>query len=119
MTFRDLIEGMHGSDPSIRGGALAGSDGLIVEEWQAAPKGRDLPAICAEMAQFFRESSRIAGENGLGGATELFLAGELGMVLVRRVTEDYLLLLIADPDAVPGRCRFHLRRGARRAKEML
>ncbi|MEK6779653.1 MAG: hypothetical protein AABY80_08280 [Candidatus Deferrimicrobiota bacterium] len=119
MTFRDIIEGMHRNDASIRGGALAGADGLVVEEWQVSPQRHDLPALCAEMGQFFKESGRIAGENGLGSATEVFVAGELGMVLVRRVTEDYLLLLVADPGAVAGRCRFHLRQGARRAKEML
>jgi predicted regulator of Ras-like GTPase activity (Roadblock/LC7/MglB family) len=119
MTFRDIIEGMHRNDASIRGGALAGADGLVVEEWQVSPQRHDLPALCAAMGQFLKESGRIAGENGLGSATEVFVAGELGMVLVRRVTEDYLLLLVADPGAVAGRCRFHLRQGARRAKEML
>jgi predicted regulator of Ras-like GTPase activity (Roadblock/LC7/MglB family) len=119
MTFRDLIEGMHRKDASVRGGALAGADGLVVEEWQFSPQGHDLAALCAEMAQFFKESGRIAGENGLGGASELLLAGEQGMVLVRKVTEDYLLLLVAEPGAVPGKCRFYLRLGARRAKEML
>jgi predicted regulator of Ras-like GTPase activity (Roadblock/LC7/MglB family) len=49
----------------------------------------------------------------------LLLAGEQGIVLVRKVTEDYILLLVADPGAVPGKCRFYLRLGARRAKEML
>ena len=119
MTFRNLIEGMHRMDASIRGGALAGLDGLPVEEWQVSPPAHDVSALCAEMAQFFREAARIAGENGLGGATEMLLAGDEGMVLVRKVTEDYLLLLVAEPGAVPGKCRFHLRRGARQAREML
>lgn len=119
MNFRDLIEEMHRKDSAIRGGALAGLDGLTVEEWQASPSGYDFPALCAEMAQFFKEAGRIAGENGLGGFSELFLSGEQGMVLVRKVTEDYLLLLVAQPGAIPGKCRFHLRQGARRAKEML
>lgn len=119
MSFRDLIEGMHRQDAAIRGGALAGLDGLPVEEWQVSPPAHDFPALCAEIAQFFREGGRIAGENGLGGASEMLLAGERGMVLVRKVTEDYLLLLIAEPGAVPGKCRFTLRRGARRAREML
>lgn len=119
MTFRDLIEGMHRKDSSIRAGALAGADGLVVEEWQSSSHGHDLAALCAEMAQFFKESGRIAGENGLGGANELLVAGEQGMVLVRKVTEDYLLVLVAEPGAVTGKCRFYLRLGARRAKEML
>lgn len=119
MTFRDLIEGMHRKDAFIRAGALAGADGLVVEEWQFSPQDRDLAALCAEMAQFFKESGRITGESGLGGANELILAGEQGMVLVRKVTDDYLLLLVAEPGAVAGKCRFYLRLGARRAKEML
>ncbi len=119
MIFRDIIEGMHRQDASIRGGALAGLDGLPVEEWQVSPPVHDVPALCAEMAQFFREGGRIAGENGLGGASEMLLVGEEGMVLVRKVTEDYLLLLVAEPGAVPGKCRFYLRRGARRVREML
>ena len=119
MTFLDLIEGMHRQDASIRGGALAGMDGLPVEEWQVSPSDHDLAALCAEMAQFFREGCRIAGENGLGDASEMLLAGEQGMILVRKVTEDYFLLLVAVPGAVPGKCRFHLRRGARQARKML
>jgi predicted regulator of Ras-like GTPase activity (Roadblock/LC7/MglB family) len=119
MTFRDLIEGMHRNDASVRGGALAAADGLVVEEWQVSPRPHDLAALCAEMGQFFKESGRIAGENGLGTTTEIFVAGEQGQILVRRVTEDYLLLLVVDPDAVAGRCRYHLRQAARRAKAML
>jgi len=110
---------MHRKDASIRGGALAGADGLAVEEWQTSPQRHDLSALCAEMVQFFKESGRIAGEYGMGPAAEVFLAGDRGLVFVRRVTEDYVLLLVADPEAVPGKCRFFLRQGARRAKEML
>lgn len=119
MIFRDLIEGMHLKDAAIRGGALSGGDGLVVEEWQASPEVHDLAALCAEMAQLFKESGRIAGDSELGAPLELLLACENGLVLVRRVSEDYLLLLVAEPGAVPGRCRFQLRQGARRAREML
>jgi predicted regulator of Ras-like GTPase activity (Roadblock/LC7/MglB family) len=119
MTFRDLIEGMHRKDPSIMGGALAGSDGLAVDEWSAGQAGHDIPALCAEMVHFFRESARISRENGLGGAQEFFLAGDVGQVYVRRVTDDYYLLLVADSRAIPGKCRFILQQGARLALEML
>lgn len=119
MGFRDLIEGMHGRDPCILGGALAGADGLVVQEWQPAPPALDLPALCAEMAQLFKESGRIAAESGIGEAEELFVAGGKGTVLVARVTDDYLLMLVSDSAAIQGKCRFLLRQGARRAKEML
>ena len=119
MSFRNLIEGMRRKDPAIRGVALAGADGLAVDEWQASPQLLDLSALCAEMAQFFKESSRIAGENGLGAAREVYVAGDEGSIFAARVTEEYLLLLVADPAAIPGKCRFHLRQTARLAKELL
>ena len=120
MTFRDLFEGMHRKDPLISGGALAGSDGLSVEEWKANPAAdRDLNELCAEMAQFFKESGRIATETGLGAVREVFVAGEQGLIFVRRVTDDYFLLLVAAPQAVQGKCRFLLRQGARQVQGML
>ncbi len=119
MTFRDLIEGMHRKDPAILGGALAGADGLAVDEWSSGPTGHDMAALCAEMVHFYRESVRIGRENGLGTAQEAFIGGDEGHVFVRRVTDDYLLLLVAGPAAIPGKCRFLLRQGARRAAEML
>ncbi len=119
MTFRDLIEEMHRKDPSVLGGALAGSDGLVVDEWNADQPGHDIAALCAEMVHFYREASRISQENGLGTAQEVFLSGEKEQVYVRRVTDEYLLLLIAAGRAIPGKCRFLLRRGARLAQEML
>lgn len=119
MTFRDLFEGMHRKDPLICGGALAGSDGLAVEEWRAVSVDRDINALCAEMAQFFKESGRISSETGLGAAREVFVAGENGLIFVRRVTDDYFLLLLAAPQAIQGKCRFLLRQGARQALELL
>lgn len=119
MTFRDLFEDMHRKHPLICGGALAGSDGLAVEEWRADAAERDLPALCAEMAQFFKESGRISSESGLGAVGEVFVASENGVIFVRRVTDDYFLLLVAAPDAIQGKCRFLLRQGARQVREML
>jgi predicted regulator of Ras-like GTPase activity (Roadblock/LC7/MglB family) len=78
-----------------------------------------MSALCAEIAQFFKESGRIAGETGLGTAAEVSVAAEEGTILATRVTDDYILLLVAGPDAIPGKCRFRLRQSARRAKEML
>jgi len=119
MTFRDLIEEMHRKDPGVRAGALVGSDGLTVEEWHGPADDRDLPALCAEIVQFFRESDRIAAENGLGAAQEIYLAGDRALAFVRRVTADYYLVVVTNTGTVPGKCRFLLRQAARRAMEMM
>lgn len=119
MTFRELIEEMHGGDPAIRAGVLAGADGLAVEEWRAPGAADDLGALCAEMVQFYKESGRIGRDTGLGAPTEVALATEGGQVFMRPVTDDYFLIVVADPAAIPGRCRFLLRRGSEAARRLL
>lgn len=119
MTFRDIIEEMHRKDPAVTSGAIVGSDGLTVEEWHAPGDAQDLSALCAEAAQFFRESDRIAEENGLGQGQELSLAGERGRVFIQRVASGYLLTVVTTAAIIPGRCRFLLRQAARQAREIL
>jgi predicted regulator of Ras-like GTPase activity (Roadblock/LC7/MglB family) len=119
MTFRDIIEAIHLKDQGVTSGALVGSDGLTVEEWHAPGDGQDLSALCAEMAQFFRESDRIARENGLGESAELSMAGDSGRVFLHRVSADYLLAVVTTPAVIPGKCRFLLRQAARRSREIL
>jgi predicted regulator of Ras-like GTPase activity (Roadblock/LC7/MglB family) len=119
MTFRDIIEEMHRKDPAVTSGAIVGSDGLTVEEWHAPGDTQDLSALCAEAAQFFRESDRIASENGLGEGQEVSLAGDRGRVFIQRVTRDYLLAVVTSLGIIPGRCRFLLKQAARRTREIL
>lgn len=119
MTFLEIIEEIHRKDQGVTSGALAGSDGLTVEEWRAPGDDRDLAALCAEAVRFFRESDRIAAENGLGAAEELHLGGDRAQVFIRKAAEEYFLVIVTDRGAVPGKCRFLLRQAARRTREML
>ena len=49
MTFLEVFEEMHRKDQGVTSGALAGVDGLTVEEWRAPGDDRDLSALCAEI----------------------------------------------------------------------
>ncbi len=119
MTFLEIFEEMHRKDPCVTAGAVAGVDGLTVEEWRAPGCDRDLSALCAEIIQVFRESGRIAAGNGLGAAEELHLGGDRSQVFLRKAAPDYFLVIVTDAGAVPGKCRFLLRRATRLAAEML
>ena len=119
MTFLEIFEEMHRKDQGVTSGALAGLDGLTVEEWRAPGDDRDLSALSAEIVQFFRESDRIAAENGLGAAEEVHLGGDRAQVFIRKVAPEYFLVIVTDPGTIPGKCRFLLRRAARCTREML
>ncbi len=119
MSFRDIIEEIHRKDPCVTSGALVGSDGLTIEEWREPGDDRDLSDLSAEVLHVFRESDRIAGENRLGAAEEVFLGADRAQVFARKVAGEFLLLIVAGPGAIPGKCRFLLRQAARRMKEIL
>ena len=119
MTFRDIIEDMNKKYSAVASGALVGSDGLIVEEWRPPENSADLSALCAEIAQFFRESGRIALENGLGEGLEVFLAGDRGCIFIHDVADGYFLAVSTPNDILPGKCRFLLRQAVRLAREIL
>lgn len=119
MTFRDVLEGIHRDDPAVVAGALLGSDGLVVEEWALVGTFTDISALSAEAAHLFRVAGRISSENGLGRGADLLLAGDAGIMMIRSVNDEYLLLLRAAPNAIPGKCRFLLRRAAASIREIL
>ena len=64
-------------------------------------------------------TNRCPGETGLGEAYGLSLSADGGLVFLARVSEDYFLLAVTGPDALPGKWRFLLRQAARRARELL
>ena len=119
MTFLEIFEEMHRKDQGVTSGALAGVDGLTVEEWRVPGDDRDLSALSAEVVQFFRDAGRIAAENGLGEAEEVHLGGDRAQVFIRKVAPEYVLVIVTEPGTVPGKCRFLLRQAARRTGEML
>jgi predicted regulator of Ras-like GTPase activity (Roadblock/LC7/MglB family) len=119
MRFRDILEEMHRRDPAIRGGALCGTDGLVVEEWLRAKNECDVAALCAEAAQLFRTAERVSGDNGLGAPKELTIAAEEGLLFVHRVDREYHLVVLTEPGAIPGKWRFLLGQGARTARGIL
>jgi predicted regulator of Ras-like GTPase activity (Roadblock/LC7/MglB family) len=119
MTFLEIFEEMHRKENGMTSGALAGVDGLTIEEWRAPGDKRDLSSLCAEVIQFFRDSDRISSENGLGASEEVHIGGDLAQIFIRKVAEEYFLVIITDPGTVPGKCRFLLRQAARRTGGLL
>ncbi len=119
MRFRDILEEMHRRDPAIRGGALCGTDGLVVEEWLRARNECDMAALCAESAQLFRSAERVTEENSLGGVREMTLSTAEGLLFVHRVDDEYHLVVLTEAGAIPGKWRFLLGQGARTARGIL
>jgi len=103
MTFREIFEGMHRKDPGVTSGALAGVDGLTVEEWRAPGDDRDLSALCASPSSFSGVRPHRDGER-LGAAKSSTSEGPRAG-LPPQGGPGYFLVIVAAPGTVPGKCR--------------
>ncbi len=88
--------------PGARAAALAGFDGLLVDE--AAPAEStaapvDLDGTVVELTHAWNAAIRASSEHLAGGsAVELILVTEGGIAMSRVVGDDWFALLWADPD---------------------
>ncbi len=101
---------------AVRGVALVGMDGIVVEE-RCPDAGVDLPALGAELCGLIKTVERSAQESGIGGGRELgpqelSLGFSRDRVLARRLTPEYFALLVLAGDGNYGKGRYLLRREA-------
>ncbi len=100
--------------PGVRAVVLVGLDGMIAA---ACPRdgGERVEWIAASYADLVRRSDAANREAGLEVSHELVAAAGDATVLFRRVTPDYGLLMLLDPQGSPlGRARYELAKTAAR-----
>ncbi len=97
----------------VRGIALMGMDGLVVEEVKQDPLV-DLSSLAAEMSVALRGLSDSTDSGGMGTLENVRLGTSEGIVLVSRVGTDYFLALILKAGGNSGRGRFYLQLEANR-----
>jgi predicted regulator of Ras-like GTPase activity (Roadblock/LC7/MglB family) len=91
----------------IRGIALSGADGLVVEALQLDPLV-DLSALAAELSVSLKELGGSAEGAGMGALSGFQLNTTEGLVLVARVNDNHFVMMVVKPDGNSGRARFYL-----------
>ena len=90
---------------------VVGMDGMIVTGKPGATAPWDW--IAASYTEIVRKIASAHGEAGMALPEELVITGEGPALVLRRVTEEYALLLALKPEAGSlGRARFELRKAA-------
>ncbi|MDF1522200.1 MAG: hypothetical protein P1P87_05200 [Trueperaceae bacterium] len=108
-----------------RAAALAGLDGLLVDEARSAGAAGgdadlDLDGAIVEFTHAWHALRRASLEHlGGGAASELMLAGERGVALARAVGEGWFALLWAEPDVDVAAARAALARAAAELAEVV
>lgn len=100
----------------VRGIALVGMDGLIVEEIKQDPLA-DLGTLAAELSVSLKQVADAAEGCGLGKLETFQMEAAEGVAIVTAMGPEYFLLLVLRPGGNSGRGRFYMQLEAHRMAE--
>jgi predicted regulator of Ras-like GTPase activity (Roadblock/LC7/MglB family) len=109
MTLSENLQGMLKELEEAGGIAIVGMDGIIVEEKKRDPQ-MDLQMLGAEFSGLFKSAGKLSESVEFGEVSELMTSADRSIVILRRVTVEYFLILVMRPDGNLGKARFLLRR---------
>jgi len=89
--------------------AIVGMDGIIVEEKKRNSQ-MDLAMLGAEFSGLFKSAGKLSESVEFGEISELMASADRSIVILRRITAEYFLMLVLRPDGNLGKARFVLRR---------
>lgn len=108
MPFADILkEVVQGTDGAL-GALVVGVDGIPVEEFSIT-KDIDLQSMTVEYATLLKEIERGSQASQLGSTKEVTVIADKAMIMLRRLNEEYFMVLILSPDGNFGKGRFLLR----------
>lgn len=89
---------------SVELAAVVATDGLLIES--AARPGVDVDAICAVASNSLAMAEALGREIDKGGSVQTMLEYEQGLVLIEPISNDAMLLLLANSRDDLGYVRF-------------
>jgi predicted regulator of Ras-like GTPase activity (Roadblock/LC7/MglB family) len=111
--FRTTLEEAARRLPGCEAAALVGRDGMVVEHW-SKDQGPALDVLAGELTPVVRSVETFSRNADGGGVGELLLRLRDWSLLVRPITSEIFLVLVAEAATVPGRLRFEAARAAER-----
>jgi predicted regulator of Ras-like GTPase activity (Roadblock/LC7/MglB family) len=99
----DLLDRFRGVE-SVELAAVVATDGLLIES--AASPHVDVDAICAVASNGLAMADALAREIDKGGTIQTMLEYEYGIVLIEPISDDAMLLLLANTREDLGYVRF-------------
>lgn len=100
----------------VRGIALVGMDGLVVEEIKQDPLA-DLHTLAAELSVSLKQLTEVTESCALGRLETFQMEAAAGVAIVTAVGSEYFLLLVLRPGGNSGRGRFYMQLEAHRMAE--
>ena len=108
MPFADILKEVVQGTEGALGALVVGVDGISVEEY-SLDNEIDLQSMTVEYATLLKEIERGSQSSQLGSTKEVTVIADKAMIMLRRLNEEYFMVLIIKPDGNFGKGRFLLR----------
>jgi predicted regulator of Ras-like GTPase activity (Roadblock/LC7/MglB family) len=108
MPFADILKEVVQGTEGAMGALVVGVDGISVEEF-TLDKEIDLQSMTVEYATLLKEIERGSQSSQLGSTREVTVIADKAMIMLRRLNDEYFMVLIIRPDGNFGKGRFLLR----------
>lgn len=108
MPFSDILKEVVNGTEGALGALIVGVDGISVDEY-SVQGDLDLQSMTVEYASLLKEIEKGSRAAHLGSTKEVTVIAERAMIMLRRLNDEYFLVLVIRPDGNFGKGRFLLR----------
>ena len=108
MAFADILKAVVSGTDGALGALVVGVDGIPVEEY-AVTNEIDLQSMTVEYSTLLKEIEKGSQSAQLGTTKEVTVIADKAMIMLRRLNDEYFMVLIIRPDGNFGKGRFLLR----------
>jgi len=106
--FREHLKNLAEKIEDLTGVAIADMDGMIIEEYKPDP-AFDMAMMVAEYGTFWYSADKAGLSCDIGLANEVCVFTEKATVVIRKISQDYFLILAIAAGKGFGKGRFHAR----------
>lgn len=111
MNFTERLQKIAESVDDVLGVAISGMDGILLEE-RRVDSMLDLSSLAAEYSALWKTVDKAGQSVDLGDTQEInVLTGKL-IILLKKISSDYFLILVAGSEKNFGKGRFLMKREA-------
>jgi predicted regulator of Ras-like GTPase activity (Roadblock/LC7/MglB family) len=108
MPFADILKAVVNGTEGALGALVVGVDGIPVEEYSVTGE-IDLQSMTVEYSTLLKEIEKGSQAAQLGTTKEVTVIADKAMIMLRRLNDEYFMVLIIRPDGNFGKGRFLLR----------
>lgn len=108
MSFVDILKEVVDGTEGALGALVVGVDGIPVEEYTTTQE-LDLQSMTVEYSTLLKEIEKGSQSAQLGTTKEVTVMADKALIMLRRLNDEYFMVLIIRPEGNFGKGRFLLR----------